>query len=48
MVAVRDSQNNRVWVVSERAAQDPAAAAVPYLIFPDGSLVKEQQHGLPD
>jgi len=48
MVAVRDSQNNRVWVVSARAAQDPSAEAVPYLIFPDGSLVKEQQHGLPD
>lgn len=48
LVAARDSQNNRVWVVSERAAKDPSAEPVPYLIFPDGSLVKEQQHGLPD
>jgi hypothetical protein len=37
-----------VWVVSERAAKDPSAEPVPYLIFPDGSLVREQQHGLPD
>jgi hypothetical protein len=48
LVAVRDSQNNRVWVVSEQASKDVAAEPVPYLIFPDGSLVKEQQHGLPD
>jgi hypothetical protein len=48
LVALRDSRNNRVWVVSERAAEDPSAEPVPYLIFPDGSLVKEQQHGLPD
>lgn len=48
MVAVRDSVNNRVWVVSARAANDPNAVATPYLIFPDGSLQKEQQHGLPD
>jgi hypothetical protein len=48
LVALRDSQNNRVWVVSKRAAGDPAAEPVPYLIFPDGSLIKEQQHGLPD
>jgi hypothetical protein len=48
LVAVRDSTNNRVWLVSESAAQDPSATAVPYLIYPDGSLVKEQQHGLPD
>jgi hypothetical protein len=48
LVAVRESRNNRVWVVSERAANDPSAEPVPYLIFPDGSLVKEQQHGLPD
>ncbi len=48
LVALRDSQDSRVWVVSERAARDPAAEAVPYLIYPDGSLIKEQQHGLPD
>lgn len=48
LVALRDSRNSRVWVVSERAAGDPSAEPVPYLIFPDGSLVKEQQHGLPD
>ena len=48
VVAVRDSRNSRVWVVSEHAAKDPSAEAVPYLIYPDGSLVKEQQHGLPD
>jgi hypothetical protein len=48
LVAARDSRNNRVWVVSEHAAKNPSAEAVPYLIFPDGSLVKEQQHGLPD
>jgi len=48
VVALRDSQNSRVWVVSERAAKDPSAEPVPYLIFPDGSLVREQQHGLPD
>jgi hypothetical protein len=45
LVAARDSYNNRVWVVSPK---DPTAEAVPYLIFPDGSLVREQQHGLPD
>jgi len=48
LVAARDSYSSRVWVVSERAAHDPSAEPVPYLIFPDGSLVKEQQHGLPD
>jgi hypothetical protein len=48
LVAVRDSRDNRVWVVSERGAKYPEAEPVPYLIFPDGSLVKEQQHGLPD
>ncbi|HEX4274507.1 MAG TPA: hypothetical protein VHZ74_04090 [Bryobacteraceae bacterium] len=48
LVAARDSRDNRVWVVSEHGATHPAASPVPYLIFPDGSLVKEQQHGLPD
>jgi len=48
LIAVRDSQNSRVWVVGERAANDPSTEPIPYLIFPDGSLVKEQQHGLPD
>ena len=48
VVAMRDSRNSRVWVVSERAAKDPSPEAVPYLILPDGSLVKEQQKGLPD
>jgi hypothetical protein len=48
LVAARDSCSSRVWVVSERAAQDPSAELVPYLIFPDGSLIREQQHGLPD
>ncbi len=48
MVAMRDSSNNRVWVVSVRSANDPNAVGTPYLIFPDGSLQKEQQHGLPD
>ena len=48
VMAVRDSQNNRVWVVSERALKDPSAEPIPYLIFPDGSLFRERQHGLPD
>jgi hypothetical protein len=48
LVAVRDSQNSRVWVVSERTVNDSSAEPIPYLVFPDGSLVKEQQHGLPD
>jgi hypothetical protein len=48
VVAVRDSHNNRVWVVSERTANDPSAEPIPYLIFWDGSLVREQQRGLPD
>jgi hypothetical protein len=48
VVAVRDSHNSRVWVVSESTANDSSAEAVPYLIFSDGSLVREQQKGLPD
>jgi hypothetical protein len=48
LVAVRDSRDNRVWVVNEQSGGDPGAEPIPYLIFPDGSLVKEQQHGLPD
>lgn len=48
MVAMRDSVNNRVWVVTAREANDPSVMGIPYLIFPDGSLQKEQQHGLPD
>jgi len=54
MVASRDEYRNRVWVMTEREYQlhiepnSPAGDEEPYLVLPDGTLVRDFQHGLPD
>jgi hypothetical protein len=54
MVASRDEYLNRVWVMSARdyelysAPTAPRGNEEPYLVFPDGSLMRDFQHGLPD
>lgn len=54
MVASRDEYRNRVWVMPAReyhkhsAPNSPPGKEEPYLVLPDGSLVRDFQHGLPD
>lgn len=54
MVASRDEYLNRVWVVPAReyalhsAPNAPRGNEEPYLVLPDGSLMRDFQHGLPD
>jgi hypothetical protein len=54
MVASRDEYLNRVWVMSasdyalHSAPTAPRGNEEPYLVLPDGSLLRDFQHGLPD
>lgn len=55
MVASRDEYDNRVWVMKEReynlrssASDAPPGQEEPYLVLPDGALIRDFQHGFPD
>ena len=55
MVASRDEYDSRIWVMSARDYQLQAATPdsrrgheEPYLVLPDGSLMRDFQHGFPD
>ena len=54
MVASRDEYLNRVWVMTARdyaahsAPEAPRGNEEPYLVLPDGTLMRDFQHGLPD
>jgi len=54
LVASRDEYNSRVYLMTAREYEiqsspgGPRGREEPYLILPDGTLVRDYQHGFPD
>lgn len=54
LIASRDEYNSRVWAMTARDYEmqskpgSPRGKEEPYLILPDGSLIRHYEHGFSD